>query len=58
MNEKTLLIQSGKKLLHEGFTVETWGNISVRGDERATGCPPVRRRSRNPSALCAHFSVM
>ena len=31
MNEKTLLIQSGKKLLHEGFTVETWGNISLRG---------------------------
>ena len=33
MNEKTLLIESGKKLLHEGFTVETWGNISVRGDD-------------------------
>ena len=33
MNEKTLLIQSGKKLLHEGFTVETWGNISLRGDD-------------------------
>ena len=31
MNEKALLIESGKKLLHEGFTVETWGNISVRG---------------------------
>ena len=33
MNEKTLLIESGKKLLHEGFTVETWGNISVRGED-------------------------
>ena len=32
MHEKSLLIESGKKLLHEGFTVETWGNISVRGD--------------------------
>ncbi|MDR3766663.1 MAG: class II aldolase/adducin family protein [Butyricicoccus sp.] len=31
MHEKTLLIESGKKLLHEGFTVETWGNISLRG---------------------------
>lgn len=31
MNYKQLLIDSGKKLLHEGFTVETWGNISVRG---------------------------
>ena len=31
MNEKQLIIESGKKLLHEGFTVETWGNISVRG---------------------------
>lgn len=31
MNEKTMLIESGKKLLHEGFTVETWGNISLRG---------------------------
>ena len=33
MNEKALLIESGKKLLHEGFTVETWGNISVRGED-------------------------
>ena len=32
MNEKQLIIASGKKLLHEGFTVETWGNISVRGE--------------------------
>lgn len=31
MNEKQLIIASGKKLLHEGFTVETWGNLSVRG---------------------------
>lgn len=31
MKEKTLLLESGKKLLHEGFTVETWGNISLRG---------------------------
>lgn len=32
MDYKQLLIDSGKKLLHEGFTVETWGNISVRGE--------------------------
>ena len=33
MNEKALLIESGKKLLDERFTVETWGNISVRGTD-------------------------
>lgn len=33
MKERTLLIESGKKLLHGGFTVETWGNISVRGND-------------------------
>ena len=33
MNEKQLIIESGKKLLREGFTVETWGNISVRGED-------------------------
>ena len=33
MNYKELLITYGKKLIHEGFTVETWGNISVRGDD-------------------------
>lgn len=31
MDYRQLVIDSGKKLLHEGFTVETWGNISVRG---------------------------
>ena len=24
------LVAAGKKLINEGFTVETWGNISVR----------------------------
>ena len=33
MDYKQLVIDSGKKLLHEGFTVETWGNISVRGSD-------------------------
>lgn len=33
MEEKALLIESGKKLLHEGFTVETWGNLSLRGGD-------------------------
>ena len=33
MNYKELLVTYGKKLIHEGFTVETWGNISVRGDD-------------------------
>lgn len=34
MKEKALLLESGKKLLHEGFTVETWGNISLRGADQ------------------------
>lgn len=33
MEERALLIESGKKLRHEGFTVETWGNISLRGGD-------------------------
>ena len=33
MKEKALLIESGRRLLHEGFTVETWGNLSLRGED-------------------------
>ncbi len=33
MNCKALLIEAGKKMLHSGLTVETWGNISVRDPE-------------------------
>jgi len=27
---KKLIIEAGKKMLHSGLTVETWGNISIR----------------------------
>lgn len=33
MNYKALLVDSGKRMLHKGLTVETWGNISVRDPE-------------------------
>ncbi len=33
MDHKTLLIESGKRMLRSGLTVETWGNISVRDPE-------------------------
>ncbi len=33
MDYREIIISSGKKLIHEGFTVETWGNISVRGED-------------------------
>ena len=33
MDMRQVLVDAGKKLIHEGFTVETWGNISVRGDD-------------------------
>ena len=33
MNYKAYLVEAGKKMLHSGLTVETWGNISVRDPE-------------------------
>ncbi|MEG1242197.1 MAG: class II aldolase/adducin family protein [Oscillospiraceae bacterium] len=33
MDMRKIIIDAGKKLIHEGFTVETWGNISVRDKE-------------------------
>ena len=33
MNYKAFLIEAGKRMLHSGFTVGTWGNISVRDPE-------------------------
>ena len=33
MNYKQLLIESGKRMLESGLTVETWGNLSVRDPE-------------------------
>ena len=33
MNYKEHLIACGKRMLHSGLTVETWGNISVRDPE-------------------------
>ncbi len=33
MDMREVLVESGKKLIHEGFTVETWGNISVRDSD-------------------------
>lgn len=32
MDMREVLVEAGKKLSREGFTVETWGNISVRDD--------------------------
>lgn len=36
MTDKQLLIESGRRMLHSGLTVETWGNVSIRDPER--GC--------------------
>lgn len=33
MNYKKLVIESGIKMLDEGYTLETWGNISIRDPE-------------------------
>jgi len=33
MDMREVLVEAGKKLIREGFTVETWGNISVRDNE-------------------------
>lgn len=33
MDMREVIVKAGKKLIHEGFTVETWGNISVRDGE-------------------------
>lgn len=33
MDNKQLLVESGKRMLHSGLTVETWGNISLRDPE-------------------------
>lgn len=33
MNYKAYLVECGKKMLHLGLTVETWGNISIRDSE-------------------------
>lgn len=33
MNYRAFLVESGKRLLHSGLTVETWGNISARDPE-------------------------
>lgn len=33
MNCKQLLIESGKRMLESGLTVETWGNLSLRDPE-------------------------
>lgn len=33
MDLKKLIIESGKQLIDSGFTIETWGNISVKDDE-------------------------
>lgn len=33
MDMREVLVEAGKKLSREGFTVETWGNISVRDEE-------------------------
>lgn len=30
MDCREIIVTAGKKLLHEGFTIDTWGNISVR----------------------------
>lgn len=33
MNYRAFLVESGKRMLHSGLTVETWGNISIRDPE-------------------------
>jgi L-fuculose-phosphate aldolase len=32
MDMREVIVSAGKKLIREGFTVDTWGNISVRDD--------------------------
>ena len=32
MDCREIIVTAGKKLIHEGFTIETWGNISVRDE--------------------------
>ncbi len=32
MDMRSTIVAAGKKLINEGFTVETWGNISVRDE--------------------------
>ena len=34
MNYRQAVVEAGKKMLHSGLTVETWGNISVRDHDR------------------------
>ena len=31
--ERALVIAAGRRLIHEGYTTHTWGNISVRGGD-------------------------
>lgn len=33
MNYRAFLVESGKRMLNRGLTVETWGNISIRDPE-------------------------
>lgn len=33
MNFRAYLVESGKRMLHSGLTVETWGNLSIRDPE-------------------------
>lgn len=33
MDMRHILVEAGKKLINEGFTIETWGNISLRDDD-------------------------
>lgn len=33
MDMRNTIVAAGKKLINEGFTVETWGNISVRDED-------------------------
>ena len=33
MEEKQQVIAAGKRLIHEGYTTHTWGNISLRGED-------------------------
>lgn len=44
MNYKGILLDAGKRMLHSGLTVETWGNISVRD-------PETQRVYLTPSAM-------
>ena len=34
MNNKQLIVESGKRMAGSGLTVETWGNISFRDPEK------------------------